>query len=57
MPFKKNCPAYKMFSKSLKKHFKCFGSRFTKFHAKLDADTLLDFAITDKKNKVEKAFV
>jgi hypothetical protein len=27
------------------KHFKGFGSGFTKLHAKLDADTSLDFAI------------
>jgi hypothetical protein len=27
------------------KHFKGFGSGFTELHAKLDADTLLDFAI------------
>jgi hypothetical protein len=27
------------------KHFKGFGSGFTKLHAKLDADMLLDFAI------------
>jgi hypothetical protein len=27
------------------KHFKGFGSRFTELHTKLDADTLLDFAI------------
>jgi hypothetical protein len=30
-----------MFSKSITKHFKGFGSGFTEFHAKLDADTLL----------------
>jgi hypothetical protein len=34
-----------MFSKSLTKHFKGFGSGFTRLHAKLDADTLFDFAI------------
>jgi hypothetical protein len=27
------------------KHFKDFGIGFTELHAKLDADTLLDFAI------------
>jgi hypothetical protein len=27
------------------KHFKGFGSGFIKLHTKLDADTLLDFAI------------
>jgi hypothetical protein len=34
-----------MFSKSLTKHFKGLGSRFTELQAKLDADMLLDFAI------------
>jgi hypothetical protein len=34
-----------LFSKSLTKHFKGSGSGFTELHAKLDADTLLDFAI------------
>jgi hypothetical protein len=32
-----------MFSKSLTKHFSGFGSGFTELHAKLDADTLLNF--------------
>jgi hypothetical protein len=40
-----------MFSKSLMKHFKGFGSAFTKLHAKPDADTLLDFAIHCKQNE------
>jgi hypothetical protein len=40
-----------MFSKSLTKHFKGFGSGFTELHAKLDADTLLDFAIHHRQNK------
>jgi hypothetical protein len=31
--------------KASMKHFKDFGSGFTELHAKLDADTLLDFAI------------
>jgi hypothetical protein len=31
----------KNFSKSLLKHFKCFSSRLSELHAKLDADTLL----------------
>jgi hypothetical protein len=30
---------------NLMKHFKGFGSRFTELQAKVDADTLLDFAI------------
>jgi hypothetical protein len=44
-----------MFSKSLMKHFKGFGSGFTKFHAKLDADTLLDFAIHRRQNETHKS--
>jgi hypothetical protein len=41
------------------KAFKGFGSRFTKFHAKLDIDMLLDFVIHHRqmKHKVEKALV
>jgi hypothetical protein len=34
-----------MVSNSLMKHLKGFGSGFTELHIKLDADTLLDFAI------------
>jgi hypothetical protein len=40
-----------MFSKSLIKHFKVFGRGLTKLHAKLDVDTLLDFAIHRRQNK------
>jgi hypothetical protein len=40
-----------MFSKSLTKHFKGFGGGFTELHAKLDADTLLDFAIHRRQNE------
>jgi hypothetical protein len=40
-----------MFSKSLTKHFKGFGSGFTELHAKPVADTLLDFAIHSRKNE------
>jgi hypothetical protein len=40
-----------MFSKSLKNHFKHFGSGFTELHAQLDADTLLDFAIHHRQNE------
>jgi hypothetical protein len=47
----KPLPIVKMFSKSLLKHFKGFSSRFTKLHAKLGADTLLDFAILCRQNK------
>jgi hypothetical protein len=48
-----------MFSKSLMKHFKGFGSRFAELHAKYDADTLLDSAIHRRQNEipVEKALV
>jgi hypothetical protein len=35
----------RMFSKSLTKHFKGFAGEFIELHAKLDADTLLDFVI------------
>ncbi|PNF41341.1 hypothetical protein B7P43_G16619 [Cryptotermes secundus] len=40
-----------MFSKSLTKHFKGFGSGFTELHTKLYADTLLNFAIHFRQNK------
>jgi hypothetical protein len=48
-----------MFSESLTKLFKGFGSGFTELHAKLDADTLLDFAIhlNETKYEVEKALL
>jgi hypothetical protein len=48
-----------MFSKSLTKHFRGFGSGFTELHAKLHADTLLNLlSIADKpKHEVEKALV
>jgi hypothetical protein len=41
------------------KHFKGFGNGFTELHAKLDADTLLDFATgrRQKKHEAEKALV
>jgi hypothetical protein len=39
-----------MFSKSLTKHFKGFGSGFIELHAKLDADMLLDLAIYRRQN-------
>jgi hypothetical protein len=34
-----------MFNKDLMKHLKDSGSRFTELHAKLDMETLLNFAI------------
>jgi hypothetical protein len=40
-----------MYPKSLTKHFKGFGSGFIKLHAKLDADTLLNFAIYRRQNE------
>jgi hypothetical protein len=40
-----------MFPKNLTKHFKVLGSGFTELHAKLDADTLLDFAIHRKQKE------
>jgi hypothetical protein len=51
MPFKHCHPALNMFSKSLAKHFKGFGSGFTELHTKPDADMLLDFAIHRRQNK------
>jgi hypothetical protein len=33
------------------KHFQGFGSGFTELHAKLDADTLLDFANHRRQNE------
>jgi hypothetical protein len=46
-----------MFSKSPTKHFKGFSSRFTELHAKLDAGTLLDFAIHRGVGNVERGLV
>jgi hypothetical protein len=43
-----------MFSKSLTKHFMSFSSGFTERHAKLDADTLLDFAIHRSQNETQR---
>jgi phosphodiesterase/alkaline phosphatase D-like protein len=43
-----------MSSKSLVKHCKGFGSGFTKLYTKLDAHTLLDFAIHHGQNKTQK---
>jgi hypothetical protein len=42
-----------MFSKSLTKHFKGVGSRFTQLHAKLVADILLNFAIHHRQNETQ----
>jgi hypothetical protein len=41
-----------MFSKSLMKHFKGFGTRFTELHAKLDAETPFDFVIHGRQNEM-----
>jgi hypothetical protein len=38
------------------KHLKGFGREFTELHAKVDADTLLEFAI-HYKQEVKKAFL
>jgi hypothetical protein len=53
------CPASRLFSKSLTKHFKGFDSGFIELHAKLDADTLLGFAIHRRENetRIRKALV
>jgi hypothetical protein len=45
-----------MFSKSLMKQFKGFGSGYAGLHFKLDADTLLDFTVHLRmKHRVKKA--
>jgi hypothetical protein len=49
--FRNHCLAERMFSKNFTKHFEGFGSRFTELRAKLDADTLLDFAIHHRQNE------
>jgi hypothetical protein len=51
MPFKTTVRVKKMFSKSLTKHLKGFGSGFTELCAKFDADTLLDFVIHRRQNE------
>jgi hypothetical protein len=43
--------AYKMFSRSLPKHFKGSVSRFTELQEKLDIDMLLDSAIHRRQNE------
>jgi hypothetical protein len=42
-----------MFSKSLTEHFKGYGSGDSELHTKLDADTLLDFAIHCRQNETQ----
>jgi hypothetical protein len=42
-----------MSSKNLTEHFKGFGSGFIWLHAKLDADTFLDFAIHSRQNETQ----
>jgi hypothetical protein len=49
--FQKPLSGLGMFSKSLSEHLKDFGSRFTELDTKLDADTLLDFAIHRRQNE------
>jgi hypothetical protein len=53
MSFKNRSPAYRMFSKSHKKHFKGFGSGFTELHAKLHAGMLLAFAFRSRKYETQ----
>jgi hypothetical protein len=38
---------------NLTKHFKGFSSGFTELHAKLHADTLLDFSICHRQNETQ----
>jgi hypothetical protein len=40
-----------MFSKTLTKHFKGFGSGFAELHAKLEAAMLLDLAIHSRQDE------
>jgi hypothetical protein len=54
MPFKTRSPASRIFSERLSKHFKGFGCGFTELHAKLDADTLLEFAIHRTENETQR---
>jgi hypothetical protein len=42
-----------MFSIRLTKHFKVFGGGFTELHTKLDADTLLNFAIHRRQDETQ----
>jgi hypothetical protein len=51
MSLKNYFSAWIMFSKSLTKHFKGFGSWFTELHAELDTDRLLDFVIHCRQNE------
>jgi hypothetical protein len=51
MSLRNRCPAYRMFYKSLTKHFKGFSSGFTELHAKIDVNTLFDFAIHRRQNE------
>jgi hypothetical protein len=48
---KKPLSGLKNVLQSLMKHFKRLVSRFTELQAKLDADTLLDYAIHRRKNE------
>jgi hypothetical protein len=50
MPFKNNCQLNDCFPQALR-NFKGFSREFTEFHAKLDAETLLDFAIHCRQEK------
>jgi hypothetical protein len=45
LALKHECDAETAFSQGLIKYFRGFGTGCTEFHAKVDADTLMDFAI------------
>jgi hypothetical protein len=53
MPLKNHYLTERNFSKSLKKQFKGFGSRFTGLHIKCYTDKLLDYAIHCRQNETE----
>jgi hypothetical protein len=57
MSFKHRCPALRMLSKSLTKHYKGFSSGFTELPVKLDADTIFPSIANKTKHEVEKALV
>jgi hypothetical protein len=53
MSLKNRCPAQRMFSKSLMKHFKSFRNGSAELHTKLGVDMLLDFAIHHRQNETQ----
>jgi hypothetical protein len=52
MSLKNRCPAERMFSKSVLKNFKGFGSGFPSFMQNFIADILLDFVTHCKENEI-----